>query len=66
MQIVPPVLLLALLGLQINELVFAIILTTGLSLVIAIAAVKLYGRLPSVRASDPNRIPAAPAAGPQG
>jgi spore maturation protein A len=67
-QLVPPVLLLALLGLQINQLIFAIIITTGLSLVIAITATKLYGRLPSVRASDPNRKPptgpepAAPAA----
>jgi spore maturation protein A len=54
-QLVPPVLLLALMGLQINELIFAIIITTGLSLVIAIAAVKLYGALPRSRASDPNR-----------
>ncbi|MGD8279811.1 MAG: nucleoside recognition domain-containing protein [Gemmatimonadota bacterium] len=63
-QIMPPVLLLALLGLEINQLVFAIIITTGLSLVIAIAAVKLYGRLPGTRASDPNRLltdPPAPA-----
>jgi spore maturation protein A len=51
------VLLLALLGLQINQLIFAIIITTGLSLVIAIVAAKLYGRLPRIRASDPNRIP---------
>jgi spore maturation protein A len=55
-QLVPPVLLLALMGLQINELIFAIIITTGLSLVIAIAAVKLYGALPASRASDPNRL----------
>jgi spore maturation protein A len=54
-QLVPPVLLLALLGLQINQLVFAIIITTGLSLVIAIAAAKLYSRLPGSRASDPLR-----------
>jgi len=54
-QLVPPVLLLALMGLQINQLIFAIIITTGLSLVIAIAAAKLYGRLPRVRATDPNR-----------
>jgi spore maturation protein A len=54
-QLVPPVLLLALLGLQINELIFAIIITTGLSLIIAIVATKLYGRLPKIRASDPNR-----------
>lgn len=56
-QLVPPVLLLALLGLQINELIFPIILTTFLGLLVAIVAVKLYGRLPGVRASDPNRNP---------
>ena len=54
-QLVPPVLLLALLGLQINRLIFAIIITTGLSLIVAIIAVRLYGRLPRSRASDPNR-----------
>lgn len=67
-QLVPPVLLLALMGLQINQLIFAIIITTGLSLIIAIAAAKLYGRLPRIRASDPNRLPppdtASPAAAP--
>jgi len=56
-QLVPPVLLLALMGLQINQLIFAIVITTGLSLVIAITAAKLYGRLPGSRASDPNRLP---------
>jgi len=40
-QIMPPVLLLALLGLQVNQLIFAIILTTGLSLVVAIVSVRL-------------------------
>lgn len=55
-QLVPPVLLLALLGLQVNQLIFAIIITTGLSLIIAIAAAKLYGKLPASRASDPNRL----------
>ncbi|HSJ07023.1 MAG TPA: nucleoside recognition domain-containing protein [Longimicrobiales bacterium] len=54
-QLVPPVLLLALMGLQINQLIFAIIITTGLSLIIAITAAKLYGRLPGARASDPER-----------
>jgi spore maturation protein A len=54
-QIMPPVLLLALLGLQINQLIFAIIITTGLSLVVAIVAARLYGRLPGSRASDPHR-----------
>ena len=56
-QLVPPVLLLALLGLQINQLIFAIIITTGLSLIIAITAAKLYSKLPSVRKSDPYRNP---------
>jgi spore maturation protein A len=58
-QVVPPVLLLALMGLQINELIFAILITTGLSLVIAIVAARLYGRLPGSRASDPGTIPPA-------
>jgi len=56
-QIMPPVLLLALMGLQINQLFFAIFLTTLLSLIIGIAGAKLYGRLPAYRASDPNRNP---------
>jgi len=56
-QLVPPVLLLALMGLQVNLLIFPIIITTTLSLVIAIVATKLYGRLPGSRASDPNRQP---------
>ncbi|MEM1042049.1 MAG: nucleoside recognition domain-containing protein [Bacteroidota bacterium] len=54
-QLVPPVLLLALMGLQINQLIFAIIITTGVSLVVAVTAAKLLGRLPKSRASDPNR-----------
>ena len=54
-QLVPPVLLLALLGLQINRLIFAIIITTGLSLLVAIIAARLYGKLPGSRASDPNQ-----------
>ena len=56
-QLVPPVLLVALMGLQINQLIFAILITTGLSLIIAIFAAKLYGRLPASRVSDPNRAP---------
>jgi spore maturation protein A len=65
-QVVPPVLLLALLGLQINQLIFAIILTTGLSLIIAIVAAKLYGKLPGYRASNPNRLAAEAAATEEG
>lgn len=54
-QLIPPVLLLALMGLQINQLIFAIILTTGASLVVAITAAKLYSRLPGSRSSNPQR-----------
>jgi spore maturation protein A len=57
MQLVPPVLLLALLGMQINQLIFPIILASLCSVIIAITAAKLYGRLPGYRASDPNRLP---------
>jgi spore maturation protein A len=56
-QILPPVLLIALMGLQINQLVIPIIVATGLSLVVAIAAAKLYERLPGARASDPEALP---------
>lgn len=55
-QLVPPVLLLGLLGLQINQLVFPIIGTGICGLIIAILAAKLLGRLPGYRASDPNRV----------
>ena len=63
-QLVPPVLLLALMGLQVNELMFAIWIATFLSLVVAIVAAKVYGALPRIRASDPNRVapPRAPEA----
>jgi spore maturation protein A len=57
-QLVPPVLLLALLGLQINKLVFPIIGTGLCGLIIAIVAAKLLGKLPGYRASDPNRVSA--------
>jgi len=52
-QLVPPVLLLALMGLQINQLIFAIIITTFLSLLIAIASAKLLGRFKAFKRSDP-------------
>jgi spore maturation protein A len=54
-QLVPPVLLLGLLGLQINRLILPIIGTGILGLIVAIGACKLLGRLPVYRASDPNR-----------
>lgn len=55
-QLVPPVLLLALMGLQINQLIFAIIITTFLSLVIAIVSAKLLGKLKVFRKSDPALV----------
>jgi spore maturation protein A len=55
LQIVPPVLLLALMGTQINTLIFPILSTTILGLIVAIVAARLLGRLPGYRASDPNR-----------
>ena len=48
-QIVPPVLLVAIMGLQINQLFFSIFITTALSLVVAIVAAKLLGRLKRFR-----------------
>jgi spore maturation protein A len=55
LQVVPPVLLLALLGTQINTLIFPILTTTVLGLVVAIVAARLLGRLPGYSATDPNR-----------
>jgi spore maturation protein A len=58
-QLVPPVLLLALLGLQINKLIFPILASTVLSLIVAIIAARLLGRLPVFRRTDPNLLPPA-------
>jgi spore maturation protein A len=62
LQLVPPVLLLALMGTQISTLIFPILTTTVLGLIVAITAAKLLGRLPGYRASDPNLQPPAPPA----
>jgi len=61
-QLVPPVLLVAIMGLQVNQLFFGIILVTALSLTIAIVAAQLLGRLPRYRDTDPNRADAEPSA----
>jgi spore maturation protein A len=63
-QLMPPVLLLALLGLQINKLIFPITISTVLSLIVAIVAAKLLGRMRVYRDTDPNRNAAAQAAAP--
>ncbi len=60
-QVVPPVLLVAIMGLQINQLFFSILLCTGLSLVVAIVSARLLGRLRGYRESDPMRDGGLPA-----
>jgi len=62
LQLVPPVLLLALMGTGINTLIFPILTTTVLGLIVAIVATRVLGRLPGYRASDPNRRAPPPAA----
>jgi spore maturation protein A len=59
-QLVPPVLLVAIMGLQVNQLYFAILICTACSVVTAIAMAKLLGRLRTFRESDPMRQPAPP------
>lgn len=68
-QLVPPVLLIALIGLEINQVYFAIVLTTAGSLTVAILAAKLLSRLRRYRATRPPTagevaapVPPAPAA----
>ena len=60
-QLMPPVLLIAILGLQVNELILPIWIVTVLSLIIGIVSAKLYGKLPGMRASDPALKAPAPA-----
>jgi spore maturation protein A len=61
-QLMPPVLLLAILGLQVNELIVPIWIVTFLALVIGIIAARLYAKLPKMRATDPAHALPAPAA----
>jgi spore maturation protein A len=58
-QLMPPVLLIAILGLQVNELILPIWIVTVISLIIGIIAAKLYAKLPSMRRSDPANVPVA-------
>ncbi|MDZ4701514.1 MAG: nucleoside recognition domain-containing protein [Rhodothermales bacterium] len=62
-QIVPPALLVAIMGLQVNQLFFSILITTSLSLAIAIVAAKTLGRLRRYRSTDPA-LAAAPSSSP--
>ena len=56
-QLLPPMMLYAVMGLRASTLYFPILLVTGLCLIIAIIATKLLGRLPGYRASDPDDLP---------
>jgi spore maturation protein A len=56
-QLLPPIFLYAVMGLRASELYIPIVIVTGLCLVIAISAVKLLGKLPGYRASDPDLLP---------
>jgi len=56
-QLLPPALLYAVMGLRASELYFPILIVTGLCLVIAIIATKLLGMLPGYRRSDPDLAP---------
>jgi spore maturation protein A len=60
-QLMPPVLLIAILGLQVNELIVPIWIVTFLALVVGILAARLYAKLPKMRATDPYRIAPPPA-----
>jgi spore maturation protein A len=62
-QVVPPVLLTALMGLQINRLFFPILLCTAGSLVVGILAARWLGRWRGYRESDPMRAPPTPVEG---
>lgn len=55
-QLVPPTLLVAIMGLQVNELIFPIITVTVFSAVVAILAVRWLSKLGRYRATDPNRL----------
>jgi spore maturation protein A len=56
-QLLPPAMLYAVMGLRASELYFPILIVTGLCLIIAIIAAKLLGMLPGYRKSDPARLP---------
>jgi spore maturation protein A len=63
-QLVPPVLLVAIMGLGINRLWAPIVIVTGLGLVVAILAAKGLARVGGYRATDPmaQATPATPEA----
>jgi len=56
-QLLPPMMLYAVMGLRASELYFPILLVTGSCLIIAIIATKLLGIMPGYRKSDPDLLP---------
>jgi spore maturation protein A len=54
-QLVPPVLLVAIMGLQINQLIFASLIVTGMSLGVAILSAKLLSKRKKHRLTNPMR-----------
>ena len=56
-QLLPPMMLYAVLGLRASQLYFPILIVTGICLVIAIIVTKLLGRLPAYRRTDPDLLP---------
>jgi len=52
-QIVPPVLLVAIMGLQINQLFFSILLVTLFSAIVAVTVTRLFGKMKRYRETDP-------------
>ncbi len=63
-QLVPPTLLVAVMGMQVNELIMPIILVTVASAGVAITAARLLSRLRRYRLSDPERLRAGAAPDP--
>ncbi|GAB5521193.1 MAG: nucleoside recognition domain-containing protein [Rhodothermales bacterium] len=57
-QIVPPSLLIAIMGLQVNQLFFSILIVTACSLVVAVITARILSKLPRYRLKTPP--PASP------
>jgi len=57
-QLVPPTILVAVMGLQVNELVFGIIAATVVSTTTGLIAAKLLAKTKRYRATDPHRLAA--------
>ena len=55
-QLLPPATLVAVLGLQINQLFFAIILATTVSTVVGVLAARLLAKLPAYRRTNPQLL----------